>query len=145
MFNPGYIHEELNSTSEHSFHRFRADAIFFRHAWRIREAYELGGVDRLNSSRTILVVMKNDRGDESTAITGLWPTRGNGWELRDLFTRRDDSSGGIHRWVIFHLVGLFVRSIDLMILVKLFIKRSKSKQSWNFEKRNILQYWNRRF
>lgn len=55
--------------------------------------------------------MKNDRGDESTAITGLWPTRGNGWEPRDLFTRRDDSSGKSRRRVIFHLVG-FVRSID---------------------------------
>lgn len=39
------------------------------------------------------MVMKNDRGDESTAITGLRPTRGNGWVPRDLFTRRDDSSG----------------------------------------------------
>lgn len=57
------------------------------------------------------MVMKNDRGDESTAITGLWPTRGNGWEPRDLFTRRDDSSGKSRRRVIFHLVG-FVRSID---------------------------------
>lgn len=104
-----YNQDELNSTSGHSFHRFRADAIFFRHAWRIREAYKLAGADHLNSSRTILVVMKNDRGDESTAITGLRPTRGNGWEPRDLFTRRDDSSGESLRRVYFqHLVRLFV-------------------------------------
>lgn len=68
------------------FPSFRMDAIFFRHTWQIREASvplwrpKFSGVDHLNFSRTISAIMKNDRSDESTAITGLRSTRRNGWD-----------------------------------------------------------------
>lgn len=71
--------------------------------------------------------MKNDRGDESTAITGLRPTRGNGWVPRDLFTRRDDSSGESElgeTLFSFRLVGLYVRPIGLIMLILLFVRNN---------------------
>ena len=50
-------------------------------ASQIREARSKmsADVDDSNSFRTISAIMKNDRSDESTAITGLRSTRGNGW------------------------------------------------------------------
>lgn len=65
---------------------FRVDAFFFRRApdkFTKRDrvlAIEVSAVvDDSNTFRTISAIMKNDRSDESTAITGLRSTRGNGW------------------------------------------------------------------
>ena len=66
---------------EYSSRPFRIDEFFFRRARDkfASAAIEVSDVGDSNSFRTISAIMKNDRSDESTAITGLRSTRGNGW------------------------------------------------------------------